>query len=270
MLDHRFIKQEDERMRATGQHLAFALIGILALTMTACTTQPQATAAPVAANWSLAGKTVIDLSHVQDNTMPADPSLKLPTLEWFARVGQGAGAYWNLEVISYCPHTGTHMDSPFHVNNNAGALETVDPKALIGPAIILNVKVPSAEYTLKAEDLKAAEAASGPIQPGDAVLIHTGHDTLWPSKAYIEKYPIFSNEAAQFLVSRKARFVGMETISPDGPNTNTHKILMDGGVLIVENLTNIDKIKGPRCTVIGTFPNIKGASGAYIRLLALQ
>ena len=200
--------------------------------------------------WNLKNSAVIDLSYSEDQTLPCDPSLKKATLDWFARVGQGEGAYWNLETISYCPHTGTHMDAPFHVNSSWGAVESLDPTVLIGPAVVLNVRIPQEGYSITAADIKSAEARTSPIQPGDGVLIHTGHSSFWPNKdTYIDKgYPTLAMDAAQYIVSKKARFVGMEAISPDGPNTDTHKVLLGAGVIVVENLTNIEQIGQARCT----------------------
>ena len=257
--------------------MTIAAAGMVAIALVLCgyfaatSLTPATVSASTASEWNLKGRTVIDLSHIQDQTIPADPALKKPTLEFFAHVGQGEGAYWNLETVSYCPHTGTHMDSPFHVNSDWGAMETVDSTVLIGPAIVLNVEA-SASHSITVADIKAAESKSGPIQAGDGVLVHTGHDANWPNKAaYIDNgYPIFTKEAAEYIASKRPRYIGMETISPDGPNTIAHKVFMGGGVIIVENLTNIDKIGQPRCTTIGTFPNIKGATGVYMRLLAVR
>ena len=221
--------------------------------------------------WDLRNARVIDLTHPHEENMPADPALKTPKLSFFARVGEAIGAFWNLENVTYTPHTGTHLDSPFHVNSSWGSFETMDPRLLIGPATVVSLKIPSGAYAITAADIKGWEAKNGVIQTGDAVLVHTGHDVYWPDKkTYIDDgYPIFSKDAAEYIVTKKARYVGMETISPDGPNTDTHQIFMGGGVMIVENLKDLGKIGKNRCWTIGTFPNFKGATGVYVRLLAV-
>lgn len=250
-----------------------AVIGVFAVFVVfLAVSPPDVVAAPTAAEiWNLKGATIIDLSHVQDSTIPADPALKVPTLEFFSIIGQGDTLY-NLEVVSYCPHTGTHLDSPFHVNKDAGKLETVDPAVLIGPASVIDIKVPPFGYAITAADIKAWEAKNGQILYGDGILIHTGHDIYWPVKSnYIDKgYPYLATDAAEYLVTKKVRYVGLESISVDTAIPKSHRILMDNGVIVVENLTNIDKIGQTRCATIGTFPNIKGATGAYVRLLAIK
>ena len=103
--------------------MTIAAAGMVAIALVLCgyfaatSLTPATVSASTASEWNLNGRTVIDLSHIQDQTIPADPALKKPTLEFFAHVGQGEGAYWNLETVSYCPHTGTHMEAvaPVHI-----------------------------------------------------------------------------------------------------------------------------------------------------------
>ena len=86
----------------------------------------------------LEGTKFIDISYIVKNKMPADPALKLPTLEFFSNEGVN-GQLHNLEVISYCPHTGTHMDAPFHIDTNGDSIEKLDPTLLIGPAVVVSL-----------------------------------------------------------------------------------------------------------------------------------
>lgn len=222
---------------------------------------------------SIEGKTIIDLSHRIESDMPADPALKLPTLEFFSRVGGDGGVQLhNLEVISYCPHTGTHMDAPFHVDNNGGDVSTVSPTILIGPARVVTLRVPRYGYAISVEDIQSWEQVHGAIEAGQAVLLHTGQSDLW-SKGFDEfigkGFVYLSVEAAEYLASKKIRFVGVESIGVDLEGTEAHKALLGNGVTIVENVCNLDEIPGDSCFTIGTFPNVVGASGAWIRLLAV-
>lgn len=219
----------------------------------------------------LQGKQFIDLSHVEEGNMPVDPALQLPKLDFFSRVGNGTQIH-NLEVISYCPHTGTHIDAPFHVNNQWGTMETVDPTVLIGPATVVSMRVPDYDYAVTKEDLVNWEKENGPIPEGDGVLLHTGHADKWSkgNAEYIDKgYIHLALSGAEYLVERKVRFIGMESISVDGAPTDCHKMLMGHGVYIVENLCNLEKIGQTHCYTVGTFPAVKGATATWVRLLAL-
>ena len=222
----------------------------------------------------LEGIKFIDISYIVKNKMPADPALKLPTLEFFSNEGVN-GQMHNLEVISYCPHTGTHMDAPFHIDTNGDSIEKLDPTLLIGPAVVVSLDYSDRRpCVITADIIKKWEKSNIEIQKGDAVLLNTGHSKYWESgkEEYIEKgYVCLSTDLAKYFVDKGVRFVGLESISVDGPETGTeaHKILLGNNVYIVENLTNLDKIESKRCITMGTFPAVKGASGVWIRLLAL-
>lgn len=212
---------------------------------------------------------IVDLSHLVEADMPVDPSLKLPELSFFGRIGNGG--QHNLEVISYCPHTGTHMDAPYHVIEDAGAIETWPADILIGPAVVVSVGRPG-NYAITKADIENWEKLNGPIKKGDAVLFHSGHDANWAKgyKAYIaEGYTHLTPEAAQYLAAKGIRYMAIESISPDTDSVSAHQILMKNGIPIIENICNLGEIGQTRCTTIGTFPAVKGATGVWVRLLAI-
>lgn len=54
-----------------------------------------------------------------------------------------------------------------------------------------------------------------------------------------------SQEVAEYLVEKKVKMVGLDTCSADNQdNFPIHKTLLSGGVLIIENLTNLSKLQG--------------------------
>ena len=211
----------------------------------------------------------VDIAHLQEAEMPAAPSLQLPQSDFFGRIGVNGGLH-NLEVLSYCVHTGTHMDAPYHVIEEGGGVDTVDPLILIGPACVLKLDVPAGSYGITVDDVKAWEAEHGEIQAGEAVLFHTGHDALWKAdpQGYISAYPYLMPETAQYMVDKGVRSIAMESISPDTSTTESHQILLGNGVGIVENVCNLADIEADRCYTIGTFPNAAGATGVWTRILA--
>ena len=216
-----------------------------------------------------AQKEYVDLSHVEEAHMPVDPSLKLPELEFFGRVGVNGGKH-NLEVISYCPHTGTHMDSPFHVMPDKHATEAWPADVLIGPAAVVAVGHPG-NYVVTKEDIQNWEKKYGQIKAGEGVLIHTGHDANWDKgyDAYIKNgYPTISVDAAKYLAAKNIRYIAVETISPEGNSTEVHKAFLGNEIPVIENVCNLEPIANKRVKTVGTFPAVKGATGVWMRLLA--
>ncbi len=212
----------------------------------------------------------VDITHTVVAQMPVDPALKLPEMNFFGRIGENGGKH-NLEVISYCPHTGTHMDSPIHVIEGASSTASWPNDILIGPAAIISVGTPGA-YIITKEDVVNFEKQHGDIKEGEAVLFHTGHDQNWDKgyDAYIKDgYPTISPEAARYLADKKIRYVAVESISPEGDSTEVHQTFLGAGIPVVENVCNLGAIGAVRCETIGTFPAVEGATGVWVRLLAV-
>ena len=244
---------------------AMALAALLGLALASAPKAQAAEAKEVPIDFT--GYTMVDISHLVTPDMPADPSLQLPRQEFFSLISDTSD--YNLEVLSYCVHTGTHMDAPFHVLPEEGTVETIDPEVLIGQACVIKLEIPSEDYIIPKEDIVAWEEEHGAIEEGDGILIHTGHDALWGDRdAYLNAYPTLSPEAAEYLVEKKASYVGVEAISPDISEPICHRILLGGGVEIVENVCNLGDIEADRCWTVGTFANTQGDTGVWVRILA--
>ena len=154
---------------------AILLTGAIAASLSACSTQAEE---PASLGMDLSQYTVVDISHLQEADMPADPSLQLPQSDFFGRIGVDGGLH-NLEVLSYCVHTGTHMDAPYHVIETGGGIDTVDPLILIGPACVVKLDVPAGSYGITVDDVKAWEellligTVQLPDTAADKVALHS-------------------------------------------------------------------------------------------------
>ena len=89
------------------------------------------------------------------------------------------------------------------------------------------------------------------VQPGDSLLLRTD----WSKQAdhpaiYRDGLPRISEALAHWCVTSKVKMLGVEPPSIADVNnlaevTRIHKILLGGGVTIVEGLCNLDQLKGP-------------------------
>ncbi|MDR1915994.1 MAG: cyclase family protein [Synergistaceae bacterium] len=210
---------------------------------------------------------IIDLSHPFDENMPSiDP---MPRLDFYENTHSGL---YNVETITYCPHVGTHMDAPSHVADGWGSIDSWPADILVGPAVVIQTGRPG-KCEISASDITACEMENGFIEPGDAVLFHTRHSELWGfgRSAYVDDgYPCLSLDAADYLISRRVRYAAIDFFSPEPPDrSDIHRRLLGNGIPIVENVCNLEMIEGARCATIGTFPAVRGATGVWVRLLAL-
>lgn len=243
-----------------------SLVAAILLSLTACSSEEKSD--NLFSDINLSEYKYVDISHTVQDDMPADPALKLPQIEYFSQIGN-QNALYNLETISYCPHTGTHMDAPHHVLEDGVTAESVDPTVLIGTACIIRLDV-DGDYEISADDIKNWEKEHGEINEGEAVLFDTNHDKIWESdpEEYITNYPHLTEESATYLAKKGVRFVGCEAISPDKSEPVCHKILLSAGTEIVENICNLDKVEADRCYIISTFSAVQGSTGVWTRLLA--
>jgi kynurenine formamidase len=69
---------------------------------------------------------------------------------------------------------------------------------------------------------------------------------LWGRPGYFEKYPVLAPETALWLVSRPLKGIGIDAPSfdPVEGSQRIHHILLGKGLLLVENLTGLERIKG--------------------------
>ncbi len=86
---------------------------------------------------------------------------------------------------------------------------------------------------------------------------------------YFTEYPDITTDAAEFLVECGVHLVGVETGSVDFHPNETHIVLLGNDVLIIECLTNLDKIRSERFLFSAIPLNLEGLDGSPVRAVAL-
>ena len=111
-------------------------------------------------------------------------------------------------------HTGTHMCSPVYMFAYGDDMETLSTDHFFGNGCILDLRNKSNWDKITAEDLKAA----GKIREGDIVAINTGwHHKYSDSLEYFGQAPGLTQDAAEYLVSKKVKMVAVDTPYIDCP-----------------------------------------------------
>ena len=197
---------------------------------------------------------IIDLSVVinEDTPVyPGDPKVVIKPAGVFDKDG------YNDHLVSIGTHVGTHIDAPFHMLAGGKKLDQIPIEQFVGRGRYIN-----AQDGFNLENVKNSD-----IREGDIVLFHTGIISRYHEPNYFQDYPEIPEDVARYLVDKKIKMVGMDMSGPDHPPHNIHKILLEGGVLIIENLTNLDQLENKDFTIYALPINLQ-LDGASARVIA--
>lgn len=223
----------------------------------------------------ITGTRVVDLSHPIEFGMPR--AFGFPDIEktWLHRIDQGS--HVNVERVTTVLHAGTHVDAPAHFFPDGASVDKIAPDALMGPAVVLDMRAKQGHAGMSKADIMNWEAETGvAIRPGDAVLFWTGHSKTWhlneEDPEFLKTWPYIEEEAAVYLRDKGIRFFGTEAGDIDDidkPLGPSHNVFLGSGIYVVENLCNIDQIGANRCQIIAVPLNIKNGTGSPLRVLAI-
>lgn len=175
----------------------------------------------------------------------------------------------NKEIVQISTHTGTHMDAPFHFFDDGETIDRVPLETYVGNATILDLRDKKPGTSIERADV---ERCAGQIAADDIVLLNTGGGHRRSNtKAFLTEYVYLSGEAAQYLVDRGVKGVGIDAVSMGGYNDPRagqppHRILLGNGKFIAEELYFPDEVMDGRKRLFVAAPvKLQGCSGAWTR-----
>jgi kynurenine formamidase len=169
-------------------------------------------------------------------------------------------------------HAGTHIDAPLHVIPGGGTIANLDLALFFGPAVALDVRKGD-DAPITVSDLER----DGTIHAGDMVFLETGWSAYAGTPRYRDHHPYVNQEAAQWLVRRQVRAVGIDASSLDVPRAvrpagfrhDTLRIILGAGIPAIHGLTNLAAIRGHRC-IVAAFPIVfVGSDAGPARVVAM-
>jgi len=154
---------------------------------------------------------------------------------------------------------------------------------LIDVAALKRVPVLAENYEITPQDLQQALAAEKlTLQPGDAVLVHTGWGTLWgkDNARYQRVSPGLGTAAAEWLAKQDPMLVGSDNTAVEiSPNPNpqlagpVHQImLVVNGIHLLENL-RLDELAARRAhefALVVEPLKIQGGTGSTVAPIAIR
>ncbi|MFY4775118.1 arylformamidase [Metabacillus sp. RGM 3146] len=143
----------------------------------------------------------------------------------------------NVGKLTMSIHTGTHIDAPFHFDNEGKRVRDLDLELYIGKAQVVHLPV---RECISLEDLQALELAGT-----ERLLIKTGY---WKDRTdFPEKIPHIEPIAAAWLAGKGVRLLGLDlpSVDPiDSKELPAHHALAANGVHILEGLVLDDADEG--------------------------
>ena len=211
---------------------------------------------------------VIDLTITISENIPAFPGSPQPNfINWESIEKDG----YNLELLFLSTHTGTHIDAPYHFVKKGQKIDQIMTKRLVTEAILIKIRKGSDQAITKA-DIQKFEKKYEKIDDGSTVIFHTGWQKNLKKRSYFLKNPGLTISAAKYLALKKINLVGIDSPSIDlgkDEKFSVHHILAKNGILIVENLANLEKIHSGKFHLIVAPLKLKNATGSPVRAIAL-
>ena len=180
---------------------------------------------------------------------------------------------WNTRTLHLYSHAGTHMDAQVHFG--AGS-ETIDRHTLercMGPAWVVRLGEVRLEQLHLVADL-------GPVaerfQPGESLLLQSGWSRhVDDPELFRDQLPRVSEELAVWCVERGVKLLGVEAPSVAAVQdleevTRIHRILLEGGVTIVEGLVNLEQLTAEKVFFAALPLPIEGGDGSPCRAFAIE
>ena len=136
--------------------------------------------------------------------------------------------------IEMSSHDGTHIDSPLHFIPGGTTIDRMPFETTLGPCRVIEIKDES-EVTVK-------ELEPYNIKAGERILFKTRNSSppgVYSVRQYLGKFVAISPEAAEYLVQKKIRLVGIDYISvahaePMQNINKVHQAFLKNGVFILE------------------------------------
>ncbi|MCK9482211.1 MAG: cyclase family protein [Bacteroidia bacterium] len=210
---------------------------------------------------------IIDLSYKLTTNMVVYPGNKRPVYEW---LGRDNSEGYNLTFLSMVAHTGTHADSPLHFIEGGQTIDLVDLNCFYGKTRLFSFEKEPNSQEIMIEDIMDDEDE---VEQGSIFVLRTGIEKLGETKNYNYKYPIPSKELIQLLIRKKVRSYMTDATSLDpygSPNSENHLAILGNGIPIIENLRNLELLKGVNSFTICALPlPLEGREGSPCRAIAI-
>lgn len=158
---------------------------------------------------------------------------------------------------------GTYLDAPYHRWQEMRAIGDLGLDEVILDGVVIDAR------GMREREARNEISAALDVN-GKAVLFNFGWDQFWGTPQY-EAYPFLARGVIEELIGRGAKLVGVDTLNIDDtrdPERPAHSRLLHNDILIVENLRNLDALRGKPFRFFAVPIRARGAAAMPVRAFA--
>jgi kynurenine formamidase len=178
----------------------------------------------------------------------------------------------SLELFVRDTHAGTHIEAPAYLFSGGKRLDQFGLESFVAESVLLDLTDKEPGQPIDDEDLEGAEERAGiGLREGEVVLLHTGRDDSKRDDTVPMPHAYLSVNGAEYLEFKRPFMVGTDapSLDPNGSEElSAHSILMRAGILVLENLCNLEKIQQSRFRLMALPLKLKGSTSP-VRAVAI-
>ena len=189
-------------------------------------------------------------------TWPSDPKVSIQKTRLISK-----GNSCNVSELKFGSHCGTHIDAPYHFEENGIKIDQIPLDYLIGDVTVFNIKN---KEKIDLEDIKSLK-----LNNINRVIFKTINSTYWKLPEFKSDFVYLTKEAAQYLVDSSIKLVGIDYLSIEkygNKGADTHHTLLKNGIVVIEGL-DLSEVEAGNYELIALPLKIKDCDGSPARVI---
>lgn len=199
-------------------------------------------------------KEIFDISMELNAETPEWPGDR--PFEYSLSVTKEQSGSVNVGEIKTSTHMGTHIDAPFHYDDNGLTIEEMPLEVYLSSAQVIDV-----------QGIKRITSGDLP-EPGEGVTAVLLKSCTWKDRTkFPESWPVFDESIAVWLKEKGIRLLGVDVPSVDQETSKElpmHQAMNANGRFILEGIV-LDNIEAGVYQLAALPLKIKGAEGSPVR-----
>lgn len=179
-----------------------------------------------------------------------------------------------MDYMSMASQTGTYLETAAHAVAGRETIEQVPlERVWMVPTVVIHTPKDEGEKVTLDEARRALDHDGLTIEAGDAVLIHTGWDTVWREpERFLDRPPYVSRDLWFWIMDQQPSIMGADTPRADSPRDpqGFFARFFSTDTLLLAPVVNLHKVSGPRKPKLVATPlALTGACASPVRAVLI-